>query len=395
MQGSKLLFIIKGGSEWMGGQYYIKNLIKSVRFLGNRLNLDFTIDLLVYTEDQKKLFEDVNADVSTIWVSDNHFANNTLVNRIRWWVKRRFFKIFNPRLDEFIIEGRYDFVYPAMPRNNFKRYRFAEWIPDFQYRHFPEGSNPVEAAALNKHFEFICKNAPLIYVSSDHARKDCEELFLTATGKLEVMKFCVFTDTILFAQPLQVVLKKYAIPSKFFVVSNLLAPTKNLQVLIDAIAYLKQEGLSLTVVVTGDIHDYRNPGFKNDVFQNISQKNVRDNIILLGLINRMEQKQLLVNSVAIIQPSRFEGWNTLVEEAKCLDKMIVLSNIPVHLEQNPHKSVFFKDNDYKDLAEKLKSLYHSTTEETSVNGITISENYKKNINEFAEHFINVSLQQTN
>jgi glycosyltransferase involved in cell wall biosynthesis len=154
---------------------------------------------------------------------------------------------------------------------------------------------------------------------------------------------------------------------------------------------LKQQGHNIHVAVTGDIHDYRNPFFKNKIFQLISSENVRENIIFLGLIDRMDQKQLLVNSISIVQPSRFEGWNTLVEEAKCLDKRILLSDIPVHLEQKPPKAVYFRDNDHGDLADKLLSLYNEPLPAAETTGITMSDRYKDNITKFAAHFINTSL----
>ena len=40
-------------------------------------------------------------------------------------------------------------------------------------------------------------------------------------------------------------------------------------------------------------------------------------------------------SVAVLQPSLFEGWSTTVEEAKSIGKTILLSDIPVHREQAP------------------------------------------------------------
>ncbi len=44
--------------------------------------------------------------------------------------------------------------------------------------------------------------------------------------------------------------------------------------------------------------------------------------------------------MAVVQPSHFEGWSTLVEDAKTLGKPLFVSNLPVHREQlgegHPH-----------------------------------------------------------
>jgi glycosyltransferase involved in cell wall biosynthesis len=395
MTKKRMLFLIKGGAEWIGGLHYIKNLIKTVKHYNPLPEYTIEADLLVYNKEQAALFADIKNDVGEIYVQDELLSNAGLLKRAMWLRKRRFSSIFNPFLDEFIKGKGYDFAYPCMPRSDFNDYRFAEWIPDFQYKHFPDGSNQQEIQGRINEFSSISSNAPLIYVSSEHAKRDCEELFPASGGKLRVMQFCVYTDAIRFSRPLNELLSRYNIPRKYFIVSNLLAPTKNLEVVIKAVGMLKAAGHPVSVVVTGDIHDYRNPGFKHKIFQLTSQENVRENMIFLGLIDRLDQKQLLANSISIIQPSRFEGWNTLVEEAKCIDKHIVLSDIPVHLEQRPAKGIYFRDNDPADLAARLRELYSSSQPEAEATGIEISAQYKDNITRFAAHFINTSLFDSN
>jgi glycosyltransferase involved in cell wall biosynthesis len=386
MKEKKILFVIKGGSEWMGGLHYIKNLIKTVKYF----NSLYTIDLLVYTRSQAALFADVKPDISEIHIYDEAIATTNLIKRLQWWSKRKTGHIFHPGLDEFIRKHGYQFAYPCLPRKDFTYYRFAEWIPDFQYRHFPDGSNPTEIAGRKEQNTFVTKNAPLIYVSSYHALRDCEELFPLSKGKIEVMQFCVFSDPVQFPDTLEKIRNVYSIPAKYFMVSNLLAPTKNLEVVIRAAGILKKRGISMPVVVSGDIHDYRNPDFKHGIFQLISRENVREEIIMLGLLPRIVQKQLLVNALAILQPSRFEGWNTLVEEAKWLGKEIILSDIPVHLEQAPSLATYFKDNDAEDLAVKLETSFNSAVTKPEKNEIAVSPAYTENIAGFAKHFIGKS-----
>ncbi len=387
MDQQKILFIIQGGSEWMGGLHYIKNLIKTTRCTGKAV----AVDLLVYAEDQVGLFADMAADIDTIHVYNQVVAAAGLAKRARWWLQRKLGNIIHPALDSFIRARGYQFAYPCLPRKDFKYYRFAEWIPDFQYRHFPEGSNPDEIQGRKDQNSFVTANAPLIYLSSQHALRDCEELFPASKGKLAVMQFCVFSDPLQFPDPLQKVRQAYSIPQKYFMVSNLLAPTKNLEVVIAALGILKKKGLSVPVVVSGDIHDYRNPAYKHTIFQRISAEDVREEVIMLGLMPRIRQKQLLANALAIVQPSRFEGWNTLVEEAKWMGIEIILSNIPVHLEQAPALATYFTDNDAADLAAKLEAIFTSRAAPEEVSTVSVSPAYKENIARFAKHFMDTSL----
>ena len=58
--------------------------------------------------------------------------------------------------------------------------------------------------------------------------------------------------------------------------------------------------------------------------------------------------------IAFINPSFYEGWSTINEEARSLNKHIFLSNIPGHVEQKNYGSIFltfmtkkFSDTDSK------------------------------------------------
>ena len=66
---------------------------------------------------------------------------------------------------------------------------------------------------------------------------------------------------------------------------------------------------------------------------------------------------LIYNSVALINPSKFEGWSSSVEQAKSMGKKILLSDISVHKEQNPKRAEFFSQNNYDELAYKIKKIW--------------------------------------
>ena len=49
-------------------------------------------------------------------------------------------------------------------------------------------------------------------------------------------------------------------------------------------------------------------------------------------------------AMAVIQPSLFEGWSTVVEDARALGKPMILSDFPVQIEQDPPSSDYFERN---------------------------------------------------
>jgi glycosyltransferase involved in cell wall biosynthesis len=85
----------------------------------------------------------------------------------------------------------------------------------------------------------------------------------------------------------------------------------------------------------------------------MSELGVIDRFRILGHIPRMDQLQLMRASIAVIQPSRFEGWSTVVEDARALGKPILLSDFPVHREQDPNGARFFPLQDAGALAQAI------------------------------------------
>ena len=76
----------------------------------------------------------------------------------------------------------------------------------------------------------------------------------------------------------------------------------------------------------------------------------------LGNLSREQQLSLIMNAIYLINPSKSEGWNSAIEEAKSLDTRVLASNLKVHKEQLGPKGTYFDVNNYKKLSKILKKL---------------------------------------
>ena len=106
-----------------------------------------------------------------------------------------------------------------------------------------------------------------------------------------------------------------------------------LQVIEKAIEVLKSQGHQVCVVFTGKEHDDRNPDFFKEITQMVIALDIADCVQLLGFINREDQLCLMKKALAVIQPSLFEGWSTVIEDAKAIQAKVIASDINVHREQ--------------------------------------------------------------
>jgi glycosyltransferase involved in cell wall biosynthesis len=62
-------------------------------------------------------------------------------------------------------------------------------------------------------------------------------------------------------------------------------------------------------------------------------------------------------ALAIVQPSLFEGWSTVVEDARALGRPCLLSDLAVHREQDPPGARFFDPRSPEALAELLAEVW--------------------------------------
>jgi glycosyltransferase involved in cell wall biosynthesis len=84
---------------------------------------------------------------------------------------------------------------------------------------------------------------------------------------------------------------------------------------------------------------------------------VRGSFRVLGLVPYEHVTALSRDAAALINPSLFEGWSTTVEEAKSLGKRVLLSRIPVHVEQDPPGGEFFDPGDPDELAALMEQAF--------------------------------------
>jgi hypothetical protein len=102
----------------------------------------------------------------------------------------------------------------------------------------------------------------------------------------------------------------------------------------------------------------------------------------LGFIDRTEQLKLMDSALAIIQTSLFEGWSTVVEDAKAQSQYIILSNLNVHKEQIRENCRFFDPHSPAELAGIIEETISKTPVRKQID-------YHTNIKNFARDFMSV------
>jgi len=241
-------------------------------------------------------------------------------------------------------------------------FSIVAWIPDFQYLHLPELFPGLDSAKETRTQQIIIAQSDLVILSSDNALQDFKRVALAdhaARGR--VLRF-VSQPTVVSATStpsLSNIEEKYGFKGKYFFLPNQFWAHKNHLVVLQAIVQLKRAGIDVQVLCTGNTKDYRVSGtaYVDDLRSFITSKGLDNHVHLLGLIDYSDVLFLMRNSVGVINPSRFEGWSSSVEEAKSIGKTVILSRIGTHVEQAPPDGHYFDPDDTAGLAEILARVW--------------------------------------
>jgi glycosyltransferase involved in cell wall biosynthesis len=382
--------VMQGGANWMGGAEYIKNIILALASLPSDVRSTFEIYLICDRKVDTNILDQIRPHLVDVL----YLENPTIFRRIVRATKRIIFNEYYTHISKLLRKNSalsLDFVYPFFTtKAEHGKTKSAEWIPDFQHKYLPAFFTKKDVKAIDKRFDDIATYTNTIILSSQSAKNNFCEFFPDQKHKIKVLPFATIPSPEWYEINPTEVLEKYKIPEKFFLISNQFWQHKNHITVFYALKLLSDRGIYPTVVCTGSLADHRNKGYANEILETINKLGISKQVYLLGLIPKAHQIQLLRCSLAVIQPSLFEGWSTIVEEAKCFGKKIILSDILVHLEQNPHGGVFFQKDSPEQLSEILADLWGSLKHGLDIEQESISREANiSSVKEFANNFISI------
>lgn len=344
----KVGFLLNLSYSWMGEINYIKSIL-------NVLNKyeENSIHPIVFfpTNVDSKIksdFEELSEIKTTSLLTKGSF------HYFLWRATR---KLFNSDfyieliLSEFNID-----IFSHSTLIGLNKSKTINWIPDFQHNRLPQMFKENEVQLRNKSIINILKKSNRIILSSNDAKNDLINYFGDFYNqKIDVLEFVSIVKkyNLQNQQNLKQIITKYNINDNFFLLPNQFWKHKNHLVVFESMLLLKNKGIEVNLVCTGLLDDYRNKNYSNSILNYIKDNQI--NVHMLGLIDYDDLIILIKNSIAVINPSLFEGWSTIVEECKTLGKNMIISDIPIHREQNPSNTLYFDPNQPKELADVLEA----------------------------------------
>ncbi|MEO3431127.1 glycosyltransferase family 1 protein [Pelagibius sp. CAU 1746] len=340
-----------GGQNWLGGENYIRNILYALATLPPaerpRVRLTSTLGAEDSVVDGLLSFDFVDLHPMMKFARINA-ATRFVFRAVNWLVRRAL------RRSDSIEYHDADLVFPVI---NFTpgTSRSIYWIGDFQEIFLPELFTEELRDSRNRKNSAIIASTNVLVLSSQAALEDLKAHFPDVRANIHVWRFSSLPQKQ--AAGGREPHEAYGLPKKFVYIPNQFWAHKNHEVAFRALGRLRDRAPDLCYVCTGSTYEHRVKGHFEKLRALLQEEGCEDRVILLGIVPRADQIEIMRHAALILQPSLFEGWSTVVEDARALGRPILLSNLPVHLEQDPPRAVYFNPEDPVELAEKLERAW--------------------------------------
>lgn len=360
----KLTLLIRPTPDdgWVGGAIYFRNLVNSITQAAREDGVDLEI-VLAYEERSHLPASDrlLSADLKRVFFSDYEdipltSAQKEQLMAIPAGPERRPFRQML-QYGALIRETGGDLIFPLFPIGDYRLpCPILSWIPDLQHAVLPEFFSPEEIEVRDRKYGIAAKASDAVILSSEAARDDFLQRYGTPSGRLEVLRFFTLPEEAWFQGDPVAVRKRLGIPDDYLMVCNQFWAHKNHQLVIRALSALKERGIAPFVVFTGSLAENRRGGIVDGVLQGLCEAGLWDQCRVLGQLDRVDQIQLVRGARAVVQPSLFEGWSTVLEDCRTLGKRVIASDLKVHREQDLPGATYFNPASPAALADEIASV---------------------------------------
>jgi len=374
----KLLYLLDFPSSWFGGINYFSN---QVTYLLLNSNIDIVI--VGYKELTDKMLSQISANVSeTGELSRIQVFNEPGLEATDDIGKflRIIFRIKSGYQKNIIEKVRPDVIlHMGGLSGRYKNITQVGWIPDMQHIELPENFSFFNRLKRTLGYFFLSMNSDKIMLSSQSQKRVYNKFYKHIfNNKVFVYKFRVFDKVLSNDSPTRIEElkdKKYVLfPASFWA-------HKNHQIIIDLIKRVGTQ--EYYFVFTGGGLDYRNQEFSSSINDQITELANNGGVYLYSNLASSDLDYLVNNAEILANPSFYEGWSTIVEEAKLAGIKLLVSDIDTHREQLVEYGygVLFDPKSLDDLVIKFNLL--TTDTPVKIQGFQ----YKSLISESVKDFV--------
>lgn len=228
------------------------------------------------------------------------------------------------------------------------------YIADFQHRYLPQLFSERERCSRDAHFSTMLARAKTVIVNSKATAMDIERFHPEGRARVFSLPFSAAPSHCWFDADTGVA-SRYGIRNRYFLISNQFWKHKDHGTAFAAFAVVAAVYPEIHLVCTGPTDDYRDPQYFSSLQQFLCDRNIVDRVHILGMLAKLDQVELMRSSVALIQPTLFEGGagGGAVYDAVSVGVHCLVSDIEVNRELSEALVTFFPAGNAAELARKM------------------------------------------
>lgn len=256
------------------------------------------------------------------------------------------------------------------------------YIYDFQHKYLADYFSVDECLSRDERFGSILRQNTAVIVNAKSVENDIYKFFPAHKCKVFTLPFSASPVKSWLASSAIDITERYKLPARYFVISNQFWVHKSHGTAFKALSMLVNENIvdDLHIVCTGKMEDHRFPDYIQGLQNEISELGVKERVHFLGHVPKKDQIEIMKKSLALIQPTLFEGGpgGGSVYDSISIGVPVIVSDIPVNQEIRQEGQVFyFEAGSAIDLASKMKTFLMQEREKPSKDELIESGNRRK------------------
>ena len=151
--------------------------------------------------------------------------------------------------------------------------------------------------------------------------------------------------------------RRLGLPDRFILAVGHVEARKNLPLLVEAVALLRDRGLSRPLAIVGN-----DGGEREAIRAQVAARGLGDLVTIIEHADDAAVRALYASATMLAFPSRYEGFGIPILEAMAAGTPMVLSDIPVFRELTEDQGVYFSPDDAEAAATAIERIWSDPAE---------------------------------
>ncbi len=226
-------------------------------------------------------------------------------------------------------------------------------VHDMIFKLFPEHQKPLNFWYLNATMPLYCRRADAVITVSESSKRDIVTHYGLDPAKVTVVYEAAAPE---FAPAslarVDEVRRRYGLPDRYLIHVGTIEPRKNLTRLVEALQRLRDEGLTIPLVVAGG-----KGWLYDEFFRRLEELEMRDTVHFPGYVPSADLPALYSGATAAVMSSVYEGFGLPVLEAMACGTPVVSSQASSLPEFGGEAARYFDPYDVEAMAATIGTVW--------------------------------------